>query len=182
MSKVNPTTMKSIFALVCTLASLTTFAQSESFLTFRESLNDAEDVVSFKVGGFVLRTALWLSGDSDVKEEFGEVHSVRFIVAPMEELEKRKLKVSGFKKVLRNDHFEEMVSASEDGDHITVYMQERGKNKNLYFVLIEGEDEVAAIKALERHVALDTDRLGAVRAFVPATFCADIYQNPGECP
>lgn len=48
--------------------------------------------------------------------------------------------------MLRNDHFEEMVSASEDGDHITVYMQERGKNKNLYFVLIEGEDEVAAIE------------------------------------
>lgn len=138
--------MKSIFALVFTIASLTTFAQSESFLTFRESLNDAEDVVSFKVGGFVLRTALWLSGDSDVKEEFGEVHSVRFVVAPMEELEKRKLKVSGFKRVLRNDHFEEMVSASEDGDQITVYMQERGKNKNLYFVLIEGEDEVAAIE------------------------------------
>jgi hypothetical protein len=138
--------MKSIFALVFTIASLTTFAQSESFLTFKESLDDAEDVVSFKVGGFVLRTALWLSGESDFKEEFGEVQSVRFMVVPMEELDKRNLKVSGFKRVLRNDHFEEMVSASEEGDRITVYMQERGKNKNLYFVLIEGEDEIAAIE------------------------------------
>lgn len=138
--------MKSIFALVFTIASFATFAQSESFLTFKESLNDAEDVVSFKVGGFVLRTALWLSGESDFKEEFGEVQSVRFMVVPMEELDKRKLKVSGFKRVLHNDHFEEMVSASQEGDHITVYMQERGRNKNLYFVLIEGEDEIAAIE------------------------------------
>lgn len=137
--------MKTIFALVFTIVSFTTFAQSESFLTFKESLDDAENVVSLKVDGFVLKTALWLSGDSDFKEEFGEVRSVRFIVVPMEELNKRKLKVSGFKKVLRNDHFEEMVSASEEGDRITVYMQERG-NKNLYFVLIEGEDEIAAIE------------------------------------
>jgi hypothetical protein len=138
--------MKSIFALVFTIASLATFAQSESFLTFKESLDDAENIVSLKVDGFVLKTALWLSGDSDFKEEFHNVHSVRFIVVPKEELNKRKLKVSGFKRVLRNDHFEEMVSASEDGDHITVYMQERGKNKNLYFVLIEGKDEIAAIE------------------------------------
>lgn len=138
--------MKSIFALVFTIASITTYAQSESFLTFKESLDDAEDVVSFKVGGFVLRTVLWLSGESDFKEEFGKVNSVRFIVAPIEELDKRKLKVSGFKKVLRHDHFEEMVSATEEGDRITVYMQERGKNKNLYFVLIESEDEIAAIE------------------------------------
>ena len=45
-----------------------------------------------------------------------------------------------------------------------------------------GEDEIGAIQALERHVALDTDRLGAVSRFAPASFCTDIYQSPGECP
>ncbi len=138
--------MKSIFALVFTIASLTTFAQSESFLTFKENLSDAEDAVSFKIGGFVLRTALWLSGESDVKDEFGEVYSVRFMNVPMNEVNKRNLKVGGFKRVLKNDHFEEVISASTDGDQVTVYLQERGRNKNLYFVLIESEDELTAIE------------------------------------
>jgi len=138
--------MKNIFALVFTITSLTTFAQSESFLTFKENLADAEDAVSFKIGGFVLRTELWLSNESDVRDEFGEVHSLRFMNVPMDEVHKRNLKVSGFKSVLKNDHFEEVISASEDGDQVTVYMQERGKNNNLYFMLIESEDELTAIE------------------------------------
>ena len=138
--------MKSIFALVFTIASLSAFAQSESFLTFKENLADAEDAVSFKIGGFVLRTALWLASESEARDEFGEVRSLRFMNVPMHEVNKRNLKVSGFKRVLKNDHFEEVISAYDDGNQVTVYMQERGKNNNLYFMLIESEDELTAIE------------------------------------
>jgi hypothetical protein len=138
--------MKNILALVLITASLSTFAQSESFLTLKEKFSASRNVTSISVGGFILRTALLISGEDDYRDEFGDVSSVRLINIPIEELDKRNLKISGFKKVLRNDNFEEVVSASEDGEHVTIYMQERKRNKNLYFLLIEGEDQILAIE------------------------------------
>jgi hypothetical protein len=138
--------MKNILALVLITASLSTFAQSESFLTLKEKFSDSRNVTSISVGGFILRTALLISGEDDYRGEFGDVSNVRLINIPIEELDKRNLKISGFKKVLRNDNFEEVVSASEDGEHVTIYMQERKRNKNLYFLLIEGEDQILAIE------------------------------------
>jgi hypothetical protein len=138
--------MKNILALVLITASLSTFAQSESFLTLKEKFSDSRNVTSISVGGFILRTALLISGEDDYRDEFGDVSNVRLINIPIEELDKRNLKISGFKKVLRNDNFEEVVSASEDGEHVTIYMQERKRNKNLYFLLIEGEDQILAIE------------------------------------
>ncbi|SKC78710.1 DUF4252 domain-containing protein [Ohtaekwangia koreensis] len=138
--------MKNILALVLITASLSTFAQSESFLTLKEKFGDSRNVTSISVGGFILRTALLISGEDHYRDEFGDVSNVRLINIPIEELDKRNLKISGFKKVLRNDNFEEVVSASEDGEHVTIYMQERKRNKNLYFLLIEGEDQILAIE------------------------------------
>jgi hypothetical protein len=138
--------MKNILALVLITASLSTFAQSESFLTLKEKFSDSRNVTSISVGGFILRTALLISGEDDYRGEFGDVSNIRLINIPIEELDKRNLKISGFKKVLRNDNFEEVVSASEDGEHVTIYMQERKRNKNLYFLLIEGEDQILAIE------------------------------------
>jgi hypothetical protein len=99
--------MKNILALVLITASLSTFAQSESFLTLKEKFSDSRNVTSISVGGFILRTALLISGEDDYRDEFGDVSNVRLINIPIEELDKRNLKISGFKKVLRNDNFED---------------------------------------------------------------------------
>ena len=137
--------MKHIVTLLLIIGSLssTSFAQSKSFRTLQNKFHGAEDVVSFSVGGFVLRTALWLS---DEDEDFGVIKSVRIMSIPMRELRDRDLKVSGFRKLLLHDDFEEMVSASDNGDYATVYMQEHGKNNNLYFLLVESDDELTAIE------------------------------------
>ncbi|HEY9045150.1 MAG TPA: DUF4252 domain-containing protein [Ohtaekwangia sp.] len=135
--------MKRIVTLLLVMASLSSFAQSKSFSTLKQKLNGAEDAVSFSIGGFVLRTALWLSDEDD---DFGVIKSVRIFHVPMDALRERELKVSGFRKLLKNDAFEEMASASEDGNYITVYMQEHGKKNNLYFMLVESDDELTAIE------------------------------------
>lgn len=137
--------MKNILALAFLTLTISSFGQSESFLTLKEKF-EGENVKSLNVGGFLLRTALWIARESDFKEEFGSVRSVRLITIPQHEFVSRKLKVSGFKKVLAKDGFDEMVSAKQNGALITVYMQDQGKRDNLYFVLVENDQDITAIE------------------------------------
>ncbi len=52
----------------------------------------------------------------------------------------------GFKKVLKQDSFEELALIREEGEEVSIYLREGNNHKNNYFVLVEGADEVVAIE------------------------------------
>jgi hypothetical protein len=138
--------MKHLITLLFLLATVAAFSQSNSFLTLKEKFHGDREVTSLSVGGFLLKTALLFSGEDDFRDEFGNVRNVRLINIPQEAFEDRHLKLSGFKKVLRRDNFEEVVRSREGNEEVTVYIQEHGSDSNLYFILVEEASEVTAIE------------------------------------
>jgi hypothetical protein len=139
--------MKSVITfLFLVVLTISASAQSDSFLTFKQKLHGADELVSVSVNGFWLRTAIWIANeDEDLRGSLDGIQGVRFVHVPARELSSRNLKVKGFEKLLIRDGFEEVLRASDDGDKVAVFMQE-GKHENLYFLLIEGDNEVTAIE------------------------------------
>jgi hypothetical protein len=138
--------MKSLITLIFIALSLATFGQSKSFSTLKNKFSGAEDVSTVRVGGFVLKTILWMAGETDWRDDFGTVSSVRVINIPKREFESRRLSADGFKKVLANDHFEEVAATYDAGEHLTIYIQDKAKGSDLYFLLVENNKEVTAIE------------------------------------
>jgi hypothetical protein len=138
--------MKTIVTILLLCISTLAFAQSKSFSTLREKFAKADDVTTVRVGGFVLRTILWMSNESEWSEDFGKIESVRVMNIPQREFLERNLSPKGFKNVLVNDDFEELATTFDNGEHLTIYLQDREKRPDLYFLLVESEKEVTAIE------------------------------------
>lgn len=148
--------MKTLLSLLFLTFALTCSAQSRSYEILKEKFN-GNGAVSFNVGGLFFRTALWIAGERELRRELGEIRNVRFINIPQHALRAKNLKLTGFKKILLKDNFEQMASVSESGEVITVYMKDDMKKRsNLYFVLIENRDEVIALEIKGR---IDTNKL-----------------------
>lgn len=137
--------MKNIIVIMLLAVSANSFGQSESFLTLKEKFADSGNVTSLKVGGFLIRAVLWF-GDEKETEGLRDISSIRLMNIPQHELASRNLKLSGFKKLLARDNFEEVVSVKEKGDLITVYVQDHGKSDNYYMMLVESDTEITAIE------------------------------------
>jgi hypothetical protein len=139
-------TMKNILTLMLVFSVASAFSQSKSFEILCEKFKGENDVTSVSVGGFLLKTAIWLSGEKELRNEVGDIKSVRLINIPQREITRQNLHLSGFKKVLAKDNFEEVLLNKDKGELITVYICENQKASNLYFFLIEEADEVTAIE------------------------------------
>ena len=138
--------MKYLITLLFAFSAVCSFSQSKSFVTLKEKFAETEDVTSVRVSSFVIRTVLWLSGDDDMRKEFENVRSIRIMTIPQREFAHRKVSAKGFKKVLAGDKFEEITSVRDQKDLVTVYLQEHSEDVNLYFLLIENNDEVTAVE------------------------------------
>ena len=154
--------MKNFITLLFLATSLTAAAQSDSFITLKEKFRGAPEVNSVRVGGFFVRTVLWLASETDWREEIQDVRSVSVINIPQKAFRERNLKIGGFKKLLQKDDFEEAIQAKEGDEKITIYMRDGGRgDTNLYFLLVEEANEVTAIeirgkldlkKIIEKHL------------------------------
>ncbi len=132
--------------LALLLASTSTFAQSESFFILKEKFAGERDVHHFAVSGFLARTVLWMADEHEFYNAIKEVRNIRLIVIPKDAFKSQEVTVNGFKKVLQNDGFEELLRVKDNGDDVTLYLQSASKKKDRYFVIVEERDEVVAIE------------------------------------
>jgi len=144
-----------VFTLFLMATTGATFAQSHSFEVFHDAVGDERDVACVSVGNFVLRAALLLADEDDLRDQLRDIHSIHVVHAPGKVLREQNLRLSGFRKILKKDNFEPVVEAHEGDDHIEIYMRE-GNHGQVYFVLIENDDKVTAVELYGR---LDPQKL-----------------------
>ncbi|MBK5278810.1 MAG: DUF4252 domain-containing protein [Bacteroidia bacterium] len=148
-----------LFLLCALLTTPSTFGQSKSYQALKDNFIDRPDVHSFTVNGFFCRLVLGMAGEWEFKEAVRDVQHIKLITIPAEEFKAQGLSVNGFKKVLRNDSFEELASIHDHGDDVTFYLQSTGK-KNRYIVLIQEPDEVVVIElkgSIDVNLLVDKD-------------------------
>lgn len=139
--------MKKIIILFLLVAATGyTQAQSNSYLTMKDTFKGGHDVFHITVSGFLCRTVLTWADEHEFRDAITDVKNVRFITVPKSEFTQRDLTVNGFKRVLKQDAFEELAHFQDHGDYVTVFLQENGKHKDRYFILIDEGTEVIAVE------------------------------------
>ena len=128
------------------IASASAFAQSESFIALKDKFAGEHDVHHFAVSGVFARSILWMADEREFYNAIKEVKTIRFIVIPREAFKAQDVTVSGFKKVLMKDGFEELARVKDNGDDVTFYLQSSPKKKDRYFVIVEENDEIVAME------------------------------------
>ncbi|MEO7988124.1 MAG: DUF4252 domain-containing protein [Chryseolinea sp.] len=126
--------------------SASAFAQSESFVTLKDKFSGEDDVHHFAVSGFFARGILWMADEHEFYSAIKDVKNVRLIVIPREAFKAQDVTLNGFKKVLKNDGFEELVRVKDSGDDVTLYHQSSPKKNDRYFVIVEDNDEIVGIE------------------------------------
>jgi hypothetical protein len=71
---------------------------------------------------------------------------VKFITIPRSEFAAHHVSIQGFKKVLKQDAYQELAFIRDEGEEVSIYLREGNNNKNTYFVLVEEEQEVIAME------------------------------------
>ena len=136
-----------VLAAVIQVVCQPVIAQSRSFHTFTSKFDGEENVHYFKVSGFVVRSVLAMAGEPAAKEAVRGIHKVRLAVVPREAFRAQKVTVDGFRRVLHQDSFEEMMEFREDGDHVTVYSNSPAHHsEQCYMMLVEDEEEIVLIE------------------------------------
>ncbi|MEJ1241356.1 DUF4252 domain-containing protein [Chryseolinea sp. T2] len=138
-----------ILLAITQLALQESFAQSQSFQTFKNKFAGEDDVHCFKVSGFIVRSVLGMAGEHEAKEAVRGIHRVRLAVVPRDAFNAQKVSVNGFRRILHEDNFDEMMSFRENGDHVTVYSNSpRHDDEQCYLMLVESDEEVVLIEVL----------------------------------
>ncbi|MGC1241696.1 MAG: DUF4252 domain-containing protein [Chryseosolibacter sp.] len=141
--------MKTLFLIITLAGSALTqsIAQSKSFQALENKFSAAENVHSFTTSGFLARTMLWLAGEHEFKSAIKEVKHIRLITIPKSAFADRGVSLEGFKKVVRDDRYEELARARETREEVTVYLQPlKNSPLNRYLILIDNPDEVVAVE------------------------------------
>lgn len=133
-----------IAALVITTAS--TFAQSNSYETLKDKFKNQPEVHSFSLSGWMGRMVLNMAGEHEFRSAIKDLQHMRIITIPRSAFLNEQVTVRGFKKVLKQDSFEELAFVREEGEEVSIYLREGNNNKNHYFVLVEEEQEVVALE------------------------------------
>lgn len=136
---------KYLSILVLAVFAIQANAQSNSFQTLKDTFKAGDDVYAVSVNGLLCRTILRMAGEHEFREAITDIKNIRVIVIPMVEFKKRNLSVPGFKKILKEDAFQELATVRDSGDDVSVFLQE-GKNKDRYFFLIDEGDEVVGVE------------------------------------
>ena len=123
-------------------------AQSDSYETFKDTFRGGRDVFSFGVRGWLARAVLRFTDEYEFRDAISEVKTIKVTIVPRQRFREKNLSLKEFKKILKDDLFEELAQVRDHGDNVTVYIQENSKRKhnNLYFILVEESDEVVAIE------------------------------------
>jgi hypothetical protein len=142
--------MKKHFSLI-TLVFLATLAsaQSDSFLTMKDTFKGGDDVYHFSLSGFLCRTVLAMADEHEFRDAITDIKNIRLIVVPKEHFSAKGLSINGFKKVLKQDAFQELAHFRDHGDLVSVYLQEennKNRQRDRYFILVEDGDEVVGIE------------------------------------
>ena len=132
--------------LLFLFAASAALAQSNSYQTLRNKFSGSEDVHSFSLNGFFARTVLRMTGEYEFKSAIKEVNSIRLMTIPYSEFKDRGVSLSGYKKLLERDAYEQLAHIRDHGDDITFYVQSTKKQDNRYMVLVEESDEVVVIE------------------------------------
>lgn len=136
----------SLFAVAVLVATTSLFAQSNSYQTLKDKFKDQPDVHSFSMSGWMGRLVLNMAGEHEFKKAIKDLEHVRLIVIPITEFSEQHVSVNGFKKVLKQDSYEELAFICDQGEVVSIYLREGNNHKNHYFVLVEEEHEVVAIE------------------------------------
>lgn len=87
-----------------------------------------------------------MAGEWEFREAISGVNSIRLITIPMSNFADKELSVGGFKKYMVTDHFESLVTVKEDGESVEVYLQQSGKQRDRYLVLVQEREEMTVIE------------------------------------
>lgn len=123
-------------------------AQSDSYETFRDTFKGGRDVFSFSVRGWLARAVLSFTDEYEFRDAISNIKTIKLTVVPRQRFREKGLSLKDFKKILKDDSFEELAHVRDHGDNVTIYIQEDSKRKrnNLYFILVEESDEVVALE------------------------------------
>jgi hypothetical protein len=121
-------------------------AQSNSFLAFGEKFSDQDEVHHFRTNGFLARSVIWIAGEHEFTRAIKSVRSIDLIVVPKAAFKRERVTVSGFKKVLKLDSFDELARVKDHGDEVTLYARLTQSRNHRYMILIEQPDEVVLIE------------------------------------
>ena len=122
------------------------YSQSDSFLTLKEKFAYDHDVYSFSTSAFLGGALIKLAGEHEFYDAVKRVKRSSVITIPRESFRREEVSVSGFKKIMRKDSFQELARMKEDGDVITFYMKSTESMNNRYMILVEDSDNVVAIE------------------------------------
>jgi hypothetical protein len=89
---------------------------------------------------------LALADEHEYRAAFTDVKNIKIITVPKSEFERRNLSPDGFKKILREDNFQELAHIRDRGDIVSIYLQENKKAQNRYFILVDEGDDIVALE------------------------------------
>jgi len=135
-----------IFFYLVISATIPVAAQSNSFQAFRDKFSRGEDVHHFSTNGLFARTVLWMAGEHEFNDAVTSIKSINLVTVPKSAFKQEKVTISGFKKVLKKDSFEELVRIKDNGDDVTLYIRSTESHNNRYIILIEQSDNVVVIE------------------------------------
>jgi hypothetical protein len=121
-------------------------SQSNSYLTMKDTFKGGSDVHHISVSGFLCRAVLALADEHEYRAAFTDVKNIKIITVPKSEFERRNLSPDGFKKILREDNFQELAHIRDRGDIVSIYLQENKKAQNRYFILVDEGDDIVALE------------------------------------
>lgn len=125
-----------VIAATSLLSYLSADAQSRSFQTFRDRFKGDHDVHCFGVNGSIVRMVLGIAGEQEAKEAVRNIHKVRMAIVPREAFLQQQVTVAGFRKVMREDAFDELMSFRENGDEVTVYSNTPAHSDDQYYLML----------------------------------------------
>jgi Domain of unknown function (DUF4252) len=136
----------SLFIVLTSIVTIGSFAQSNSYQTLKDKFKDQPDVHSFSLSGWMGRAVLKMAGECEFRDAIKDLKHVRIITIPRSEFAARNVTVNGFKKVLKQDSFQELAFIHDNGEKVSIYLREGNNHENSYFVLVEEDQEVVAIE------------------------------------
>lgn len=124
----------------------TGFSQSDSFMALKEKFAYHHDAFSFSTSAFWGGAIVWLAGEHEFYDAIKQVKRISLISVPKDAFKSEHVTVAGFKKVLRNDSFQELARMRENGDVITFYLKSTEMKNSRYMILVEDAQNVIAIE------------------------------------
>ena len=120
--------------------------QSNSYQSMKNTFIGGDDVHAFSVNGVFARAIFRMADEHAFSEAITDVKSIKLITIPKNEFGLKGVSVPGFKKLLKEDSFQELADFRDKGDYVTFFHQKNGRGNDCYFILVEDEDDVIGIE------------------------------------